>query len=77
MIRLVVLLQSGQVVDCESLSKRFKVSRRTIYRDLELIGAAGYTLSFDPGLGGYRMIGVPSIEENGNGNGNGNGKPTR
>ena len=66
-IRLVVFFQTGQVADCATLSKQFRVSRRTIYRDLDLIGEAGYTLLFEPELGGYRMVHVPSIEPGTNG----------
>jgi predicted DNA-binding transcriptional regulator YafY len=66
-IRLVIFFQTGQVADCAALSKQFRVSRRTIFRDLELISEAGYTLSFKPELGGYRLVDVPSLEAGTNG----------
>ncbi len=54
-IRLLACLQGGTAFNAKELSQRFKVSRRTIYRDLNLIRRAGIRIAFDNRTCGYRL----------------------
>ncbi len=76
-IRLEILLQSGGVADCETLRKQFKVSRRTIFRDLRVISGAGYKLAYNPEKGGYVLVAAPDLGPSGNGSTSKNGKAGR
>lgn len=53
LIKLVQLLQSGNYQNADSLSIQLDVSRRTIFRDLQLLNDAGFPVLFDESRGGY------------------------
>jgi predicted DNA-binding transcriptional regulator YafY len=53
-------LQSGRVIRAQDLAERFKVSLRTIYRDIRTLEASGVPISGEAGVGysvmeGYRL----------------------
>lgn len=52
-IRLLNLLQSRVGHRTGQLARDFEVSRRTVYRDIQLLKDAGIPLRFDRGSGGY------------------------
>jgi predicted DNA-binding transcriptional regulator YafY len=55
-LQILMLLRSRQVTTAQELSGRFKVSLRTIYRDIEDLIAAGIPVQALPGrAGGYRL----------------------
>jgi predicted DNA-binding transcriptional regulator YafY len=56
-IRLLTCLQGGTTLNAVELSRRLKVSRRTIYRDVRLIRHAGIAIEFDSESCGYRLEG--------------------
>lgn len=49
------LLQSGRPVDVDGLAEEFGVSRRTVYRDLDLLELAGIPCKFDKKANSYRL----------------------
>lgn len=54
---ILLLLGSGAPVTAAELARRFEVSRRTIYRDLEALSALGVPLyGVRGGDGGYRLL---------------------
>lgn len=53
LLKLVHLLQSGDFQNADSLSLQVSVSRRTIFRDLTALNAAGFPVLFDEARGGY------------------------
>ena len=53
LIRLMSTLGSGAVRSAEQLAKELSVCRRTIFRDLRLLRAAGLPVVFEESLGGY------------------------
>jgi len=55
LFRLVVILQSERFPNARELSERCEVSRRTTYRDLELLEAAGVPVSYRPERQGYQL----------------------
>ncbi len=54
-IRILTCLQSGPTFNAKELAERLQVSRRTIYRDLNLIRGAGFRVEFDDESAGYRV----------------------
>jgi len=54
-IRILTCLQSGPVFNAKELAARMHVSRRTIYRDLNLIRGAGLRVEFDERNSGYKV----------------------
>lgn len=53
---MLLLLRDGRVVSARALADRFEVSKRTIYRDLELLSSQGVPLDTEPGRsGGVRL----------------------
>ena len=54
-LRILSCLQSGPSFNARELARRMNVSRRTIYRDLNLIRAAGIDVFFDETHDSYRI----------------------
>jgi biotin operon repressor len=54
-IRILTCLQAGPAFNARELAVRLNVSRRTIYRDLNLIRSAGIGVLFDGESSGYRV----------------------
>jgi predicted DNA-binding transcriptional regulator YafY len=53
---ILLLLRGGRVVSASDLAKRFEVSVRTIYRDIEELGGLGVPIAVEMGrTGGFRM----------------------
>jgi predicted DNA-binding transcriptional regulator YafY len=53
---ILLLLRGGRVVSATDLAKRFEVSVRTIYRDIEELGGLGVPVEAEMGrTGGFRM----------------------
>ena len=57
LLSIVMLLLTNKRIDARELAERFEVSLRTIYRDLETLGAAGIPIvSFSGPNGGYEIM---------------------
>lgn len=57
LLAILLLLQRGEQMTAGELARRLEVSERTIYRDLEALGAAGVPVYAEPGRGGgIRML---------------------
>ena len=59
-ISILILLQTKKIIKAKSISERFEVSLRTIYRDISTLKNAGIPIIGDPGIGysimdGYRL----------------------
>jgi predicted DNA-binding transcriptional regulator YafY len=54
-IRILTCLQAGPAFNARELATRMNVSRRTIYRDLNLIRNAGIEVLFDAESSGYKV----------------------
>ena len=54
-IRIMTCLQAGPAFNARELAERMNVSRRTIYRDLNLIRDAGIGVQFDTEYSGYKV----------------------
>jgi len=52
MLEIAYLLMSGKVLTAGALAQRFEVSKRTIYRDVEALSAAGIPVYMTRGRGG-------------------------
>ena len=58
LLAILLILQRGGRVTAGDLARRLEVSERTIYRDLEALGAAGVPVYAEPGRnGGVRLVG--------------------
>lgn len=58
LLAILLILQRGGRVTAGDLARRLEVSERTIYRDLEALGAAGIPVYAEPGRnGGVRLVG--------------------
>jgi len=55
LLALITLLRSGRKYNAEDLSRELKVSRRTIFRDLNGLSAAGIPYFFDEETGSYSI----------------------
>lgn len=58
LVQLLGLLQAGKGHNAGELAKACQVSRRTIFRDLDVLRRAGVPLLFDDELGKYRIPGT-------------------
>ncbi len=59
-ISILILLQSKKIITAAIIAERFKISLRTVYRDINTLKNAGIPISGDPGIGysimeGYRL----------------------
>lgn len=59
-VSILILLQSKKVITASSISDRFEISLRTVYRDINTLKNAGIPIIGDPGIGysmmeGYRL----------------------
>jgi predicted DNA-binding transcriptional regulator YafY len=59
-IRILTCLQAGPAFNAKELANRLRVSRRTIYRDLNLIRGAGIRVAFDGESSGYKVGNSPN-----------------
>lgn len=57
LLELVDVLQSGQAYNTNQLSQRCRVSRRTIFRDLQVLQESGVRIQFDEQKQGYQLLG--------------------
>ena len=56
-LAILLLLRSGKTASAVDLARRFEVSSRTIYRDIERLGAIGVPVYAEMGrAGGYRLM---------------------
>jgi predicted DNA-binding transcriptional regulator YafY len=57
LLTILLMLQTREQVTARDLAERLEVSRRTIYRDLEALGAAGVAVYAERGYGGgWRLL---------------------
>ena len=55
-LSILLLLRGGRAVSAANLARRFEVSVRTIYRDIEILGAQGVPIYSEMGrTGGFRL----------------------
>jgi len=54
---ILVLLQSKKYVTAESISERFDISLRTVYRDIKALGASGIPISYEAPRGYFIVAG--------------------
>jgi predicted DNA-binding transcriptional regulator YafY len=57
LLQIIIALQSERRPNARQLAELCEVSRRTIFRDLDAIEAAGVPVEFDPAKQGYRLGG--------------------
>jgi predicted DNA-binding transcriptional regulator YafY len=57
LLRLITLLQGGRNYSAADLARELEVSKRTVYRDLNMLELAHIPYYFDPDTGGYRIGG--------------------
>lgn len=55
LLRCVDVLQSGRILNSAALATECRVSRRTVFRDLAALQAAGLPVAFDEGRQGYYL----------------------
>lgn len=55
LLRLITLLQQSRGMSADQLAEELEVSRRTIFRDLNMLEMARIPYYFDPQSGGYRI----------------------
>lgn len=55
MLRLVTMLQSGRKLTVKQLAEEFEVSRRTIFRDLNMLELARIPYYFDASDSSYKI----------------------
>ena len=58
LLQLIGLLQAGRGYNAESLAQECGVSRRTIFRDLDMLRQSGIPLAFDERQQNYRIPGA-------------------
>jgi predicted DNA-binding transcriptional regulator YafY len=68
LLELIVAIQSGRFPNARTLAERCEVSRRTIYRDLETLAAAGFPVRYRSDRQGYHFargysFPLPSLDE--------------
>ncbi|MCS7305400.1 MAG: transcriptional regulator [Thermoguttaceae bacterium] len=61
LLRLLQLLQAGKRYNVEGLAQECQVSRRTIFRDLDLLREAGILIRYDPELQRYEVPQSPLV----------------
>src|SRR5256885_13988528 len=55
---ILLVLRGGKAISATELSRRFEVSTRTIYRDIETLGSLGVPVYAEMGrAGGFRLAG--------------------
>src|SRR4051812_17925907 len=69
LLELIMAIQSDRFPNARALAERCEVSRRTIYRDLDTLEAAGIPVHYRPDRQGYQLARscayqLPSLEEN-------------
>src|SRR3954452_15793379 len=69
LLELIMAIQSDRFPNARALAERCEVSRRTIYRDLDTLEAAGIPVRYRPDRQGYQLARscayqLPSLEEN-------------
>ena len=57
LLRLITLLQGGRNYSAADLARELEISKRTVYRDLNMLELAHIPYYFDPDTGGYRISG--------------------
>jgi predicted DNA-binding transcriptional regulator YafY len=62
LLQLIVALQSDRCPNARELAEMCEVSRRTIYRDLETLGEAGFAVRYRTDRQGYQLIKGPSLQ---------------
>jgi len=55
-VQILTTLQAGESYAVGDLAKMFGISRRTIFRDLKVLGFVGVPYHYDVKLGGYRFF---------------------
>ena len=55
LLRLITLLQGGRTYTARELARELEVSRRTIFRDLNMLELAHIPYYYDPKRGGYKI----------------------
>ena len=55
LLRLITLLQSRRGYSADELARELEVSRRTVFRDLNMLELAHIPYYYDPDTGGYRI----------------------
>jgi proteasome accessory factor B len=68
LLELIMAIQSDRFPNARALAERCEVSRRTIYRDLEILAAAGIPVHYRPDRQGYQLargysFPLPSLDE--------------
>ncbi len=56
LLQMMLLLQGSRSWTSEELALRFEVSKRTIFRDVELLRKSGIPISTDDSAGGYQLL---------------------
>ncbi|HEV3252269.1 MAG TPA: HTH domain-containing protein, partial [Puia sp.] len=54
---ILILLQTKKYVPAEKIADKFKLSIRTIYRDIKALGESGIPISFEPNKGYFIVLG--------------------
>jgi predicted DNA-binding transcriptional regulator YafY len=68
LLELIMAIQSDRFPNAQDLAERCEVSRRTIYRDLDTLAAAGIAVRYRPDRQGYQLaldcsLPTPSLDE--------------
>src|SRR5690349_14951068 len=68
LLELIMAIQSDRFPNARELAERCEVSRRTIYRDLDTLAAAGIPVRYRPDRQGYQLargcsLPLPSLDE--------------